>query len=359
MTSATKTKLVNAFAAADPKAALQSTKIPRRELLADDVQLEILYCGVCHSDLHQARNEWGFSVYPIVPGHEIVGKVTAVGSAVKAFKVGDMAAVGTLLDSCGTCQDCQDDLEVYCDQNVGTYNAPDKHLGGTTYGGYSESIVVRDKYVLHMPEGLDPAGAAPLLCAGITTYSPLKHWGAGPGKKVGIVGLGGLGHMGVKFARALGAHVVLFTTSPSKVEDAKKLGAHEVVLSKNAEEMAKHKTSFDLIIDCVSAEHDLNAYLDLLKRDGTLTMVGAPEKPLPINVFNLLPKRRNFAGSATGGIKETQEMLDFCAKHNILAEVEMIEMSQVNEAFERLLKQDVKYRFVIDMQSLKTANITK
>jgi uncharacterized zinc-type alcohol dehydrogenase-like protein len=355
MTSVTATKLVNAYAAQNSKGAWQAVKIPRRELLADDVQLEILFCGVCHSDLHQVRNEWGFSIYPMVPGHEIVGRVTAIGTDVKKFKVGDLAAVGTTVESCEQCQDCRDDLEVYCNKNIGTYNSPDKHIGGTTFGGYSESIVVRERYVLRMPEGLDPAGAAPLLCAGITTYSPLKHWHAGPGRKVGIVGLGGLGHMAVKLAKAMGAQVVLFTTSPSKIEDAKKLGAHEVVLSKSAEEMAKHATSFDLILDCVSAEHDLNAYLKLLKRDGTMTMVGAPDKPLAINVFHLLLKRRSLAGSGTGGIKETQEMLDFCAEHKIVAEVEIIEMSQIEEAFEKLLKQDVRYRFVIDMKSMKAA----
>jgi len=353
MTNSVATKLVSAFAAQDNSGTLKATKIPRRELLQDDVQLEILFCGVCHSDLHMVRNEWGITQYPVVPGHEMVGKVIAVGSAVKKFKIGDLAAVGTTVDACDQCVDCQDDLEVYCDNNVGTYGAPDRHIGGTTFGGYSESIVVREKYVLRMPQGLDPAGAAPLLCAGITTYSPLKHWNCGPGKKVGIVGLGGLGHLGVKFAKALGAHVVVFTTSPAKIEDAKKLGADEVVLSKNADEMSKHTTSFDLILDCVSAEHDLNAYFSLLKRDGTLTMVGAPEKPLAVNVFNLLLKRRSFAGSATGGLKQTQEMLDFCAEHKIVAEIEKIEISQVNEAFERLLKQDVKYRFVIDMQSIK------
>ncbi|HEY9676798.1 MAG TPA: NAD(P)-dependent alcohol dehydrogenase [Drouetiella sp.] len=354
MTNAVATKTVKAFAAQDPKATLQETKIPRRELLADDVQLEILFCGVCHSDLHQARNEWKSSTYPIVPGHEIVGKVTAVGSSVKNFKVGDLAAIGTMVDSCGECASCKNDLEVYCEKgNTQTYNGVDKHLNCSTYGGYSESIVSREKFVLRMPEGLDPAAAAPLLCAGITTYSPLIHWGAGPGKKVGVVGLGGLGHLGVKFAKALGAHVVLFTTSPSKVEDAKKLGADEVVISKNSEDMEKRAQSLDLIIDCVSAEHDLNAYLNTLKVDGTLVMVGAPEVPLAVNVFSLLPMRRSFAGSATGGIKETQEMLDFCAKHNIVSEIEMIEMSQVNDAYERLLKQDVKYRFVIDMKSLK------
>jgi len=350
------TKLVDAFAAQDAKSALAPFKIPRRELLADDVQIEILFCGVCHSDLHQVRDEWKFSVYPIVPGHEIVGRVTAVGSAVKNFKVGEVAAVGTVIDACGDCDNCNDHLEQYCAGQVQTYNGQDKHTGTPTFGGYSESIVVKEHFVLHVPDGIDLAATAPLLCAGITVYSPLKHWKAGPGKKVGIVGLGGLGHMGVKFAHALGAHTVLFTTSPSKVEDGKKLGADEVVLSKNADEMSKHKGSFDLIIDCVSADHDLNAYLNLLKRDGTLTIVGAPENLQPVNVFSLLMGRKSLAGSGTGGMAETQEMLDFCAKHNIVSEIEMIDIADVNNAYERLLKQDVKYRFVIDLKSLKSRN---
>lgn len=353
MTQAVATRLVDAFAAKDKNSALAATKIPRRELLADDVQIEILFCGVCHSDLHQVRDEWKFSVYPIVPGHEIVGRVTAVGADVKNFKVGEIAAVGTVVDSCGKCGSCVEHLEQYCPENVQTYNGKDKHTGNPTFGGYSESIVVKESFVLHVPSNLDLAATAPLLCAGITTYSPLKHWKVGAGSKVGIVGLGGLGHMGVKFAKAMGAHVVLFTTSPSKIEDGKRLGAHEVVLSKNADEMQKHTASFDLIIDCVSADHDLNAYLNLLKRDGTMTIVGAPENPQSVNVFSLLMARRSLAGSGTGGIAETQEMLDFCGKHNIVSEVEMIEMADINNAFERLLKQDVKYRFVIDMKSLK------
>jgi len=312
-----------------------------------------LYCGVCHTDLHHVHNDWNITNYPVVPGHEIVGKVTAVGSAVKNFKVGDRAAIGTMVDTCGKCDSCKDYLENYCPENVQTYNSHDKHLNCSTYGGYSESIVVKEHYVLHLPEGLDPAASAPLVCAGITTYSPLKHWNAGPGKKVGIVGLGGLGHLGVKFARAFGAHVVVFTTSPSKFDDAKKLGAHEVVLSKNAEEMKNQANSFDLILDCVSAEHDVNAYLNCLKRDGTVVMVGAPDKPLSISVFPLILGRRSVAGTACGGIKETQEMLDFCAKHQIVSEIELINMSQINKAFHRLEKQDVKYRFVIDMKTLK------
>lgn len=354
MTTAVKTKLVDAFVAQDAKSELAAGKIPRRELLADDVELDITFCGVCHSDLHQARNEWKGTTYPIVPGHEIVGRVTAVGSAVKKFKVGDMAAIGTIVDSCGKCDSCTQDLEQYCSEvATQTYNGKDKHTGLATYGGYSASIVSREAFVLHLPEGLDPAAAAPLLCAGITTYSPLKHWKVGPGHKVGVIGLGGLGHMGVKFARALGAHVVLFTTSQSKVEDGKRVGAHEVVLSKNEDEMKKHLGTFDFILDCVSADHNLNSYLDLLKRDGSLCIVGAPENPQPVNVFSLLTGRRHLAGSGTGGITETQEMLDFCAKNKIACDIEMIKMGDINKAFERLLKQDVKYRFVIDMKSLK------
>jgi uncharacterized zinc-type alcohol dehydrogenase-like protein len=346
MSTKVATKLVDAFAAQDAKSALEATKIPRRELFPDDVQIEILFCGVCHSDLHQVRDEWKFSVYPIVPGHEIVGRVSAVGSAVKKFKVGEIAAVGTMIDSCGVCENCKEQLENYCVAgNTQTYNGQDKHTGTPTFGGYSESIVVKESFVLHVPDGLDLAATAPLLCAGITTYSPLKHWGVGPGKKVGVIG--------VKFARAMGAHVVLFTTSASKTEDAKRLGAHEVVLSKNADEMKKHKGSFDFILDCVSANHDLNAYLALLKRDGTLTIVGAPENPQPIGVFNLLSARRSVAGSGVGGIAETQEMLEFCAKHNIVCDIEKIDIADINEAYERLLKQDVKYRFVIDLKSLK------
>ena len=354
MTTKVATKLVDAFAAQDAKSALKATKIPRRELLPDDVQIEVLFCGVCHSDLHQVRDEWKFSVYPIVPGHEIVGRVTAVGDAVKKFKVGEIAAVGTMVDSCGVCENCKEDLENYCVAgNIQTYNGQDKYTGTPTFGGYSESIVVKESFVLHVPEGLDLAATAPLLCAGITTYSPLKHWQVGPGKKVGVIGLGGLGHMGVKFARAMGAHVVLFTTSASKTEDAKRLGAHEVVLSKNADDMKQHKGTFDFILDCVSANHDLNAYLQLLKRDGTLTIVGVPENPQPIGVFNLLSGRKSVAGSGVGGIAETQEMLEFCAKHNIVCDIEKIDIADINEAYDRLLKQDVKYRFVIDLKSLK------
>jgi uncharacterized zinc-type alcohol dehydrogenase-like protein len=325
----------------------------RREPLPQDVQLEILYCGVCHSDLHTVRNEWNNTTFPVVPGHEIVGRVTAVGSEVTRFKVGDLAAVGCMVDSCRTCANCKAGLEQYCDVGfTGTYNSPDKYLGGMTYGGYSKSIVVDQYFVLHVPDKTNLAGVAPLLCAGITTYSPLRHWKVSKGQKVGIVGLGGLGHMGVKLASAMGAHVVLFTTSPNKKEDAQRLGAHEVVVSKNQNEMDRHLGSFDFILDTVSAPHDLNAYLALIKRDGTLTLVGAPPQPPTIEIFNLIFKRRQVAGSLIGGIPETQEMLDFCAKHKLTADVEVIPIQKINEAYERMLRSDVKYRFVIDMASL-------
>jgi uncharacterized zinc-type alcohol dehydrogenase-like protein len=342
------------YGARTATSALAPLAIARRAPGPTDVEIEILYCGVCHSDLHQARNEWHNTVYPCVPGHEIVGRVTRVGNRVTKFKVGDLSAVGCMVDSCRTCENCKAGNEQYClSYPTFTYNSEDKVTGGHTFGGYSTGIVVDESYVLRVPAGLDLAAAAPLLCAGITTYSPLRHWKVGPGQKVGIVGLGGLGHMGVKFARAFGAHVVLFTTSPGKVQDGLRLGAHEVVVSKNAEEMAKHDRSFNFILDCVSANHDINAYLQLLKLDGTLTLVGAPENPLPVSAFNLLLPRRNFAGSGIGGIAETQEMLDFCAEHGIACEIEMITMQRINEAWDRLLKQDVKYRFVIDMASLK------
>ncbi len=353
-TSSNSTTSVKAYAAQAATSPLAPHTIQRRAATDDDVAIEILYCGVCHSDLHQVRNEWKNSIYPVVPGHEIVGRVIRVGKNVNKFKTGDLAAVGCLVDSCRVCRNCLRGLEQYCEKvPVFTYNGPDKHLGGMTYGGYSESVVVDQAFVLKVPEKLDPAAAAPLLCAGITTYSPLHHWKVGPGQKVGIVGLGGLGHMGVKFAHALGAHVVLFTTSPGKTADAKRLGADEVVLSKDPAAMKEHAGSFDFILDAVSAQHDINAYLSLLALDGTLTLVGAPEHPLPVEVFNLLLPRRQFAGSAIGGIAETQEMLDFCAEHNIVCDIEMIGIQQINEAYERLLKGDVKYRFVIDMASLK------
>jgi uncharacterized zinc-type alcohol dehydrogenase-like protein len=347
-----------AFSAASATSPLASTTIARRDPTDTDVQIEILFCGICHSDLHQARNEWSSvmpTVYPCVPGHEIVGRVTKVGSAVKKFKVGDIAAVGCMVDSDGTCPNCKEGLEQFCPNLTLTYNFPDKHTGGVTYGGYSESVVVDQRFVLKVPSNLDLAGAAPLLCAGITTFSPLHHWGVTKGKKVGIVGLGGLGHMGVKFAHALGAHVVLFTTSPNKKDDALRLGADEVVISRDVNEMAKHAGSFDFILDAVSAEHDLNSYLNLLRRDGHLCLVGAPEKPLPVSSFSLIFARRSLSGSLIGGIAETQEMLDFCGKHNIISDVEVIPIQKVNEAYERLVKADVKYRFSIDMASLKNA----
>jgi len=346
-----------AYSAASATSPLLSATIPRRDSTENDVQVEILFCGICHSDLHQVRNEWSGvmpTVYPCVPGHEIVGRVTKVGSAVAKFRRGDLAAVGCMVDSDRTCSECQAGLEQFCPNMTLTYNFPDKHLGGVTYGGYSDSIVVDQRFVLQVPSNLNLAGAAPLLCAGITTYSPMRHWSVGKGKKVGVVGLGGLGHMAVKFAHALGAHVVVFTTSPKKKEDAIRLGADEVILSKHADEMQKHERSFDFILDAVSADHDINAYINLLRRDGHIVVVGAPEKPLAVSVFGLIMARRSFSGSPIGGIAETQEMLDFCGKHNITSDVEVIPMQKVNEAYERLLKADVKYRFSIDMASLKS-----
>jgi alcohol dehydrogenase (NADP+) len=346
-----------AYSAGSATSPLAFTTIPRRDPNEHDVQIEILFCGICHSDLHQVRNEWSDvmpAVYPCVPGHEIVGRVTKVGSAVKGFKAGDLAAVGCLVDSDRTCPECQAGLEQFCPNPTLTYNFPDKHLGGVTYGGYSDSVVVDERFVLHVPSNLSLAGTAPLLCAGITTYSPMRHWGVTKGKKVGVVGLGGLGHMGVKFADALGAHVVVFTTSPRKKDDALRLGADEVVVSSNAAEMQKHAGSFDFILDAVSADHDINAYIQLLRRDGNLTLVGAPEKPLAVAAFGLLFGRRSLSGSPIGGLPETQEMLDFCGAHNITADVEVIPIQKVNEAYERLLKADVRYRFSIDMASLKS-----
>ena len=342
------------FATTSPTTPLSPFTFNRRDVGAQDVQIEILYCGVCHSDLHFARNEWHYTVYPAVPGHEIVGRVTSVGADVSKYKVGDHVGVGCLVDSCRTCSACAEGLEQYCEKGAtGTYGSTEPVIGGPTFGGYSSSIVVDQSFVLRMPEGLELAAAAPLLCAGITLYSPLKHWGAGPGKKVGIIGLGGLGHMGVKLAHALGAHTVLFTTSPGKVTDGTRLGADEVIISKDPEQMKPHGGSFDLIIDTVSASHDLSPYFMLLKRDATMVQVGAPEHPLPIAVFPLIMKRLNFSGSAIGGIAETQEMLDFCAAKNITADVEIIPIQKINEAYERMLKSDVKYRFSIDMASLK------
>ena len=342
------------FAALTAKNALAPFSFERREPGPQDVQIDIEYCGVCHSDLHTARDEWHMTQFPCVPGHEIVGRVVAVGSEVTGFKVGDLAGVGCMVGSCKHCASCDEGLEQYCENGfVGTYNGP-LFGGENTFGGYSDKIVVRQDFVLHIAPGQNLAAVAPLLCAGITTYSPLKHWKVGPGQKVGIVGLGGLGHMGVKLAHALGAHVVLFTTSPGKTADALRLGADEVVVSRNDDEMAKHANSFDFILNTVAAPHNLDAFTGLLKRDGTMALVGAPAESHPSpSVFNLVFKRRAIAGSLIGGIAETQEMLDFCAAHGIVSDIEMIAMQDINQAYERMLKGDVKYRFVIDIASLK------
>jgi uncharacterized zinc-type alcohol dehydrogenase-like protein len=347
-----------AYSAASATSPLAADTIARRDPTEHDVQIEILFCGICHSDVHSVRDEWSdfmSTTYPIVPGHEIVGRVTEVGSAVTKFKSGDLVGVGCMVDSDGTCPNCKAGFEQFCQSALFTYNSPDKHkTAPVTYGGYSNSIVVDERFVLRVPDNLDLAGVAPLLCAGITTYSPLRHWGVTEGKKVGVVGLGGLGHMGVKLAHAMGAHVVVFTTSPGKTEDALRLGADEVVVSRNADEMQKHASSFDFILDTVAAKHDINAYLNLLRLDGNITLVGAPEKPLDVAAFSLIMGRRSLSGSMIGGIAETQEMLDFCGEHNITADVEVIPIQKVNEAYDRLLKSDVKYRFVIDMASLKS-----
>ncbi len=349
------TKAYSAASAASP---LASDTIARRDPTEQDVQIEILFCGICHSDVHSVRDEWSdfmSTTYPIVPGHEIVGRVTEVGSAVTKFKPGDVVGVGCMIDSDGHCPNCKAGFEQFCQNAIFTYNSPDKHKTAlVTYGGYSNSIVVGQRFVLRVPDNLELAGVAPLLCAGITTYSPLRHWGVTEGKKVGVVGLGGLGHMGVKLAHAMGAHVVVFTTSPDKKEDALRLGVDEVVVSRNADEMQKHAGSFDFILDTVSAKHDINAYLNLLRLDGNITLVGAPEKPLDVAAFSLIMGRRSLSGSMIGGIAETQEMLDFCGEHNITADIEVIPIQKVNEAYDRLLKSDVKYRFVIDMASLKS-----
>ncbi|WAJ36530.1 NAD(P)-dependent alcohol dehydrogenase [Pseudomonas sp. GOM7] len=343
-----------AYAAQSAQSPLAPHIIERRNVGPDDIAIDILYCGVCHSDLHTARNEWKNTLYPSVPGHEIVGKISAVGSNVSAFQVGEIAGVGCMVDSCQHCASCGEGLEQYCENGfTGTYNGP-VFGGENTFGGYSQRIVVDQRFVLRISHTDNLAAVAPLLCAGITTYSPLRQWKVGPGQKVGIVGLGGLGHMGVKIAAAIGAHVVLFTTSPNKREDALRLGASEVVVSKNAEEMAAHLNSFDFILNTVAAPHDLNPFLNLLKRDATMTLVGAPESAHPSpDVFGLIFKRRRLAGSLIGGIAETQEMLDFCAKHDIVSDIEMIAMQDINQAYERMLKSDVKYRFVIDMASLQ------
>ncbi|CAG0973396.1 alcohol dehydrogenase (NADP+) [Methylophilaceae bacterium] len=344
------------YAAHDPKKPLAPFSFERRDVGAGDVAIEILYCGVCHSDLHQARDEWGNSTFPLVPGHEIVGRVTQVGNAVTKFKVGDLAGVGCMVDACGTCPDCNQGLEQYCNHTVFTYNSLDKHTGNPTYGGYSNLIVVDQRFTLKIPENLELAAVAPLLCAGITTYSPLRHWKIGKGHKVGVVGLGGLGHMAIKFSHAFGAHTVLFTTSPGKAEDARRLGADEVVISKNPEELQAHLQSFDFILNTVAAPHNLDQFMPLLKRDGTMCLVGVPDSPHPSpSIANLIFKRRSLAGSLIGGIRETQEMLDFCAEHNITSDIELIPIQEINRAFERMLRSDVKYRFVIDIASLKQA----
>jgi len=346
----------NAYAAASATSPLASTTIPRREPTPHDVQIEILYCGICHSDLHQVRDEWHHvvpTVYPCVPGHEIIGRVTKVGPSVTKVAPGDIVGVGCLVDSDGTCAACTDGVEQYCQHAVFTYNGPDTHLGGVTYGGYSDSIVVNERFALRVPQNLELSAVAPLLCAGITTYSPLKRGGVSKGKKVGIVGLGGLGHMGVKFAHAFGAHVTVFTTSPSKKDDALRLGADDFVVSRDVAAMMQHAGSFDYILDTVSADHDINIYIHLLKRDGVLCLVGAPEKPLPVAAMGVIFGQKVITGSLIGGLPETQEMLDFCGQHGITADVEVIPIQQVNEAYERMLRSDVKYRFTIEMASLK------
>ncbi|MBU6409672.1 MAG: NAD(P)-dependent alcohol dehydrogenase [Verrucomicrobia bacterium] len=343
-----------AYAARDAKSPLSPFTISRRDPGDDEVRIKILYCGVCHSDLHIARNEWGQTTYPCVPGHEIAGRVTQAGKAVKKFKEGDIAAVGPMCDSCRQCGPCRDGLEQFCENGTTfTYGSKDKRHGGITYGGYSESIVVSEAFAVRMPQNLDLAGAAPLLCAGITTYSPLRFHAVGRGKKAGVAGLGGLGHMGVKLAKALGARVVVFTTSPGKTQDALRLGADEVVLSTNEDAMKKHTNSFNFILDTVSAPHDINAYLQLLRLDGALVHVGLPPEPMGVDVGNLIFNRRKFTGSLIGGMAQTQEMLNFCGEHGIASDIEIISISKINEAYGRMLKGDVKYRFVIDMASLK------
>lgn len=345
-----KTRALGTDGAAQP---LTERSIPRREVLPHDVQIEILFCGICHSDLHVIRNDWGGTTYPVVPGHEIVGRVTKVGDQASKFKVGDMAAIGCIVDSCRQCEYCRGGDEQFCEMGWSVvFNSPDKHLGGMSYGGFSQSIVADENYVLRVPAALDPARAAPILCAGITVYSPLKHWKAGPDKKVGVLGMGGLGHMAIKIASAMGAHVTVFTTSPGKVADAKRWGAREVVVSTDEKQMSRCPKQ-DLILDTVSAEHDANAYLNLLKVDGSLVLVGLPAKPLEVSPFNVVGGRKSLSGSNIGGIAETQEVLDFCAEHKITAEIELIGAGQVNKAMVRLDKGDVKYRFVLDLASLK------
>ncbi len=348
------TQEIKAYGTVSPEEVLKEITINRRTVQPHDVEFEVLYCGICHSDLHQIKGDFGPFPPPIVPGHEIVGRVTAVGEHVTSFKVGDLAAVGCIVDSCGHCEYCNEGVEQFCDEGVTfSFNSPDKISGGQTFGGFSKTYVCNEKYVLHMPAFENLAAAAPLLCAGITVYSPLKHWGVGPGKKVGILGIGGLGHMAIKIAKAMGAEVTVFTTSPNKVEDAKRLGADNAVLSSDAEEMAKYSRKLDVIIDTVSAKHDVNVYLNLLRLNGSVVLVGLPPEALEIGAFSVVNGNRSFSGSNIGGIAETQEMLDFCFEHNITADSEIIPIDYVNTAFERLEKNDVKYRFVIDMASLK------
>ncbi|MBT8287120.1 MAG: NAD(P)-dependent alcohol dehydrogenase [Bacteroidia bacterium] len=348
-----KSKQVKAYGTEAAENALEQMDIKRREVTASDVEIDILYCGVCHSDLHFARNDWGFSVYPVVPGHEIVGKVVKVGEGVTNFNVGDTVAVGCLVDSCRTCNNCKNDLEQYCGEWVGTYGGHDKHLDLPTFGGYSETIVVDKDFVLTVPENLDLAGVAPVLCAGITTWSPLQHWNVGPDSKVAVVGLGGLGHMAIKLADALGAHVTLFSRSPNKIADAKKLGADAVVISTDEKQMEGALNTFDIIIDTVPYEHDLNPYIATLNTNGTLVLVGylGPLDPI-VHSVPMIMGRRSVAGSLIGGIAETQQLLDFCGKHNITSDIEIINIQDINKAYERMLKSDVHYRFVIDMRSL-------
>ena len=341
------------FAAQEATAPLAPYEFERREPGPHDVQIEIIYCGVCHSDIHQVRNEWGGTIYPIVPGHEIVGRVTKVGSAVKKFKEGDLAGVGCLVDSCRDCQNCKEGLEQYCENgSVGTYNSYEKDGKTVTYGGYSNRIVTTEDFVLKVSEKLPLEGVAPLLCAGITTYSPLRHWNVGKGHKVGVLGLGGLGHMAVKFAVSFGAEVTMLSTSPQKEVDAKRLGAHRFALTKDKDQLKELTKYFDFIIDTVSAEHDYNMYLNMLNTNGVMICVGAPPAPAQVPAFNLIFQRRSIAGSLIGGLPETQEMLDYCAEHNIVSDVEVIPMQEINEAYERMLKGDVRYRFVIDMATL-------
>lgn len=345
---------VKAYGTNSPSEPLEQITINRRAVQPHDVEFEILYCGICHSDLHQIKNDFGHTMWPIVPGHEIVGRVTSVGDHVQHFKVGDLAGVGCIVDSCDHCEYCNEGIEQFCDEGVTfSFNSPDKISGGHTFGGFSKTYVCNERYVLKMPAFKDLAAAAPLLCAGITVYSPLKHWQAGPGKKVGILGIGGLGHLAVKIAKAMGAEVIAFTTSPAKSEEAKKLGADETVLSTDVEAIAKYNRKLHFIIDSVPAKHDVNMYLNLLRHDGAVVLVGLPPEPLEIGAFNVVTGRRSFSGSNIGGIAETQEMLDFCFKHNITAQSEIINIQDINTAFERLEKGDVKYRFVIDMASLK------